>query len=224
MTEVAAPVAETPPAGAPPAPVPAATPPATPPAPAAPDDVASLPDWTQKMIKDLRTEAATNRTKATTAEQTRSETMDAIAKALGLKPDDDPAKAAATAAEERDAALAKVKATTVENSVLRMAAKHGANPEALTDSRSFMSALEALDPAADDFAGQVEKAIKTAIEANASLKVAPVVPARSGGPVGGGASVPGQLSADDIKGMTPAEIVKAKADGRLDNLLAQQAE
>src|SRR5664279_2039478 len=52
--------------------------------PPEPQEVGSLPDWTQKMIRDLRSEAADNRTKASTAEKTRQETMDAIAKALGL--------------------------------------------------------------------------------------------------------------------------------------------
>jgi len=210
---------EAPPVAAPAAPA------AEPPAASAPEDVASLPEWTQKMIRELRSEAATNRTKATSAEATRQETMDAIAKALGLKGDDDPAKAAQTAAEERDAARKEAQSVKVENAVLRMAAKYGADPNALTDSRSFMSALDAIDPAADDFAAAVDAAIKKAVEANPSLKpAAPAPPARSGGPVGGGATVPGQLTEDDIKGMTPAEIVAAKADGRLNALLNQSAE
>jgi len=187
--------------------------------PSEPQEVGSLPDWTQKMIKDLRTEAASNRTKASTAEQTRQETMDAIAKALGMKDDDDPAAAAKTAAEERDAARQEAKATKVENAVLRMAGKHGASPESLTDSRSFMQQLESIDPAADDFASQVEATIKTAVEANPALKGATSAPTRSGGPVGGGTPVPGQLSREDIKGMKPEEISKAKEDGQLNQLL-----
>lgn len=196
----------------------------------APESVDALPDFAQKMIRDLRTEAAANRTKATTAEQTRATTMDAIAKALGLKGDDDPAKAAQTAADERDAAKSVAKNLAVENAVLRMAVKHGANPESLTDSRSFMRQLEAIDPAADDFATQVETAITKAVEANPMLKaqgVTVAAPVRSGGPVGGGAPVPGQLTEEDVKQMRregkDAEIVKAKEDGRLDNLMKQTA-
>ena len=203
-----------------PEPVAAVDPPAPAAEPAPVDSVDALPDFAQKMIRELRAEAAANRTKATSAEQTRQQTMDAIAKALGLKGDDDPAKAAQTAADERDAARKEAQATKVENAVLRMAAKQNANPDALTDSRSFMHTLEAIDPAADDFAAQVETAIKTAVEANPSLKAqtAPVAaPARSGGHVGGGAPVPGQL--DSVEGMSPAEIVKAKEDGRLNKLL-----
>ena len=220
MSDVIAPPAPVVPAAAVEPPAPPAEP-VAPPA-AAPEDVGSLPEWTQKLIKDLRTEAATNRTKATTEAQSRQETMDAIAKALGLKGDDDPAKAAQTAAEEREAAKAVAKNLAVENAVLRMAAKQGANPDALTDSRSFMRQLEAIDPAADDFAARVETAIKTAVEANPTLKAAGApapAPARSGGPVGGGVPIPGQISEDDLKGMSPAEIVKAKEEGRLNALL-----
>ena len=224
MTEVAAPPAappETPPAAGPPA-----APPVTPPA-STPEDVASLPEWTQKMIRDLRTENATSRTKATTAETTRQATMDAIAKALGGKPDDDPATVAQKAAEERDAAKAVARNLTVENAVMRAASKHGANADALTDSRSFMRALDAIDPAAADFATQLEAAITKAVEANPSLKAqgaAPVAPARSGGPVGGSAAVPGQVTEDELKTMSPAQIEQAQKDGRLNAILGRQPE
>lgn len=189
------------------------------PAPAAPDSVEALPDFAQKMIRELRAEAAANRTKAVGAEQAKQETVDAIAKALGLKGDDDPAKAAQMAAEQRDAALSEARQVKVENAILRMAARQGANAESLTDSRSFMRQLEAIDPSAEDFAAQVEAAVKEAVEKNPLLKAAPAAApaARSGGPVGGGASVPGQL--DSVEGMSPEEIVKAKSEGRLNKLL-----
>ena len=209
-----------------PTPSPEPTPPAPPVDPPAPEptpqpnDVGALPDWAQKLIRDTRTEAATHRTKLNEATQAHQASLDAIAKALGLKQDDDPTAAVKTAAEERDAARQEAKAARVENAVLRMAAKHGANPEALTDSRSFMRTLEAIDPAADDFAAQVETAIKTAVEANPNLKVAThPAPPRSGGPVGGGTPQPGQLSREDLRGMKPEEITKAKAEGRLNQLL-----
>jgi len=220
MTEVAETVTA-------PEPVAAAGPPAPAPATPPPESVDALPDFAQKMIRELRAEAASNRTKATTAEATRAETMDAIAKALGLKGDDDPAKAAQTAADERDAAKTVAKNLAVENAVLRMANKQGANPESLTDSRSFMRQLEVIDPGADDFATQVEAAIKTALEGNPALKAqgaAPVAPARSGGPVGGGAAVPGQVTEDELKTMSPAQIEQAQKDGRLNAILGRQPE
>lgn len=157
-------------------------------------DVSDLPDWAQKLIGKTRSEAATNRTKATSSNDALTATRDAIAKALGLKDDDDPVAAAKTAADERDAARLEAKTTKTENAVLRAASKNGANAESLTDSRSFMRALEAIDPAADDFATQVDAAIKAAVEANPSLRASPAAAGRSGGPVGG--SAPAQLSSD----------------------------
>ena len=216
--------APTPVAVEPPAP---ATEPAAPASP--PEDVASLPEWTQKMIKDLRGEAATNRTKATTAEQTKQETMDAIAKALGLKGDDDPAAAAQTAAEERDAAKKQAQDATTTLAVYRMAAKQGANAESLTDSRSFMRELEAIDPTDAEFAAKVETAIQTAIEANPLLKTQPTAaPARSGGPVGGGAPVAAEYSEEWVHDMTVAgcfaEIAKASEEGKLTAVLSKRPE
>lgn len=223
MTEVAAPVVA-------PEPVVAVDPLAPVPEPVVAESVDALPEWAQKELRKVRAEAAASRTKATTAETTQAETMDKIAKALGLKGDDDPAAAAKTAAEGWEASKTVAKNLAVENAVMRSAMKAGANADALTDSRSFMRALEALDPAADDFKTQLDTAIKAAVEANPSLKAqgAPVAPARSGGPVGGGAPIPGQLTAEDVKQMRAegrdAEIVQAKTDGRLDNLMKQVAE
>jgi hypothetical protein len=196
---------------------PAVDPPAT--SAAAAETVESLPAWAQKLIRDTREEAASHRTKANTVAAEHQASLDAIAKALGLKEADDPAAAAKTAAEERDAARAEAKQAKVENAVLRMAAKHGAVPEALTDSRSFMAQLDAIDPAAEDFTAKLETAIKAAVEANPALKAAPVVPARSGGPLPPTPPAAGQLTAEDVKAMTPDEVVKAKAEGRLNQLL-----
>jgi len=184
-------------------------------------DVASLPDWAQKLIRETRDEAATYRTKHKEVTEQHQASLDAIAKALGLKSDDDPATAAKTAAEERDAARQEAKAAKVEAAVMRAANKHGANPEALTDSRSFMGKLSDLDPAADDFASRLDETIKSAVEANPTLKAAPTSgPApRSGGSVNGGTPTTGQLSREDLQAMKPEDIVKAKKEGRLNALL-----
>ena len=180
--------------------------------------VETLPAGAQKMIRDLRAEAAGNRTKATEQATALETTRDAIAKALGLKGEDDPVKAAQTAAEQRDAAQLEAKKTRIENAVLRMANKNGADPDSLTDSRSFMSALEALDSAAADFREQVDAAIKKAVESNPNLKIA-APPARSSGPVGGGKPQAGQLDREDLKDMSPEQIEEARKAGRLDELL-----
>ncbi|MFH0980115.1 MAG: hypothetical protein V2A79_01070 [Planctomycetota bacterium] len=184
-------------------------------------EIATLDARTQKYITELRQENAKDRTKAkeTAAAEARKTLAQEIGKALGLVDNDDPAAAAKTAAEQRDAALAEAKAVKVEIAVMRTAAKHGASPEALVDSRAFMTKLAGLDPAADDFAAQVDAAVKEAVESNPTLKVAPPAPARSGGPVGGGTPPAGQLSREDLQKMAPADIVKAREEGRLKNLL-----
>ena len=193
----------------------------TPAAPAA-EDVTSLPEWAQKLLKDTRDEAATYRTKHKTLDEQHQGLVDGIARALGLKKDDGPAAAAQAAAQERDKARALAREATIENAVLRLARKHDANPDALADSRSLMSKLADIDPTADDFAAQVEAAIKAALEANPSLKLAQATPSRSGGPVGGGQGVPGQLSYEDLKKMTPEQIEEARQAGRLKSLLGQE--
>jgi len=224
MAEAAEPVSA-------PEPVAAVDPPAPAPEPAAPESVDALPEWAQKLIMKTRTEAATNRTKAGSANEALAATRDAISKALGLAADDDPVAAAKTAAEERDAARQEARQTHIENAVLRMANKQGANPESLTDSRAFMRQLDAIDPTGDDFGAQVETAIQKALEANPALKAqgaAPVAPARSGGPVGGGAPVAAEYSEEWVHEMTVAgrydEIAKASEEGRLSAVLSRQPE
>jgi hypothetical protein len=202
-------------------PAPAAQPPAAPPA----ESVDQLPEFAQKLIRDLRSESATYRTKNKEQAEAQQASLDAIAKALGLKGDDDPAKAAQTAAEERDAARKQAQDATTTLAVYRMAAKQGVNAESLTDSRAFMRQLDAIDPADAEFAAKVEAAIQTAVEANPLLKTMPSAPpARSGGPVGGGAAVPGQVSDEEVASMSPAEIAKALEEGRLASVLSRREE
>ncbi|MFY7069590.1 hypothetical protein ACOQFV_27345 [Nocardiopsis changdeensis] len=62
-----------------------------------------------------------------------------------------------------DGTAARLAAATTELAVYRAAGKHGANPVALTDSRSFMDAVGKLDPAAADYDKQVSDAIKKAV-------------------------------------------------------------
>lgn len=209
---------------------PAPVPVVDPPAPAAPPvvapapvagDIASLPEWAQKVIKDAREEAGKDRIKAkeTAAAEARQALAREVGKALGLIDESDPVEAAKTAAERAARAEDEAKAIKFENAVLRRARAHDVDPEALTDSRSFMARLSSIDPAAADFAAQVDAAIKAAVEANPLLRLTPAPAPRSGGPVGGGAPTPGQLTRDDLKGMKPEDIVKAKAEGRLNQLL-----
>ncbi|UTT40245.1 hypothetical protein NMP99_02740 [Glutamicibacter mishrai] len=144
------------------------TPPATPPAPKsneAPkaDDwdgkVESLPAAAQQMIKDLR--------KADGDERVAKKTLDAITKALNpdAKGDEKPtAEQLTKQLAERDTAA---KQAQTELAVYKLAGKHGADADALLDSRAFLAKIAELDHTKT---ADVEKAIKEAVESNPKLK------------------------------------------------------
>jgi hypothetical protein len=154
----------------------------------APGKVEDLPDWAQKVIRDTRNEAAGNRTKANDAENKHQGTLDAIAKALGLKDEQpDPAKLA----EQLQTSQAEGRQRAVELAVYRTAAKHSADPEALLDSRGFASKVGDLDPNAADFTTKVDTAIQEAVSNNPKLKAAQAA-TRSGSEFAGGSGENGQ--------------------------------
>jgi len=146
----------------------------------------------QKLEKDLADlQAANTRRAAAETERNRK-----LAIALGVAPDEppDPEKLAAELAAERkakqdaiDRSTARERELTVELQLLRQASRHGANPELLADSRSFMATLAGLDPSSEDFASDLGDAIKKAVEANPAYKItAPGGPAADGQNAGGG--------------------------------------
>lgn len=136
-----------------------------------PDSPWNDPAKAKAEIERLRRENGSARTtaKQQAADEARTAMAQEIGKALGLIKDDeatDPAKLT----EQLTASQAEIRVTKVENAVLRSAGKHGADPEALTDSRSFLAKLGSLDPAAEDFTTQVDTAIKAAVDSNPKLK------------------------------------------------------
>lgn len=145
-----------------------------------------IPEALSKAVKELsdaRKEAAGYRTGRNELRTEFDNLKTGLAKALGLDSDDgevDPQKLQAQIAE-RDQTL---KTQQVELAAYRAAGKHGANPDALLDSRSFLTAAAGLDPSADDFATKLDDTIKQALEANANLKATPGG-GRNGGPAQG---------------------------------------
>ena len=162
---------ETPPAGG-------ETPPAPPAAPAAdpapePQKVEELPAWAQKIIADARKDAGD--------ERVASKTLAAIQKALnpdakGEKPTPEALTQALTD-RETEARQAKT-----ELAVYKAAGKHGADADALLDSRGFLAKLKDIDPS-DTKA--VDKAIKDAVTDNPKLKAVQAA-GQSGGDFSGG--------------------------------------
>lgn len=201
---------------------PAAVP--APPAPAAsaapePSAAPDVPDWAknpadaERMVRDLRAEAAKTRTEAKDAiAKAQQELTDKLAVALGLKPDAaaDPAALTASLTE------AQTKATQAarELAIFKAAAQTGADPSRLLDSNSFMSSVNGLDP--NDGAA-VTAAITAAIAANPQLKAAQA--ASASGTELGGTGETGQITEAQLAQMTPEQISKALSEGKLAHLL-----
>ncbi|HLK78604.1 MAG TPA: hypothetical protein VKU77_33760 [Streptosporangiaceae bacterium] len=173
----------------------------------------------------------------------RQRQMDALAVALGLKSGDqppDPEKLAAELQAARDSAAADlaerdkaIRQSRAELAVLRAAGKHGANGDALLDSRSFMAKVSGLDPDGGDFGEQLAEAIRAAVEAGPQYRAAaqpaagqeppggaerkPTAPSRSGGEH----KAPGgnrQWTLADVEAATPSEVVAAQDQGLLADL------
>lgn len=144
-------------------------------------DKAEGKTFDEAYVKKLRDEAASNRTQHTALKTT----LDAINAALNpdAKKGDkaDPAKLA----EQLTGTTSALREAKIEVAVLRAAARHGADPTALTDSRGFMRKVNALDPADEKFGAKVADAIKKAVADNPRLK-APQASGRSGGEFTGG--------------------------------------
>lgn len=159
-----APAPAVPPAPAPaPAPVPTPPAPADPPKPADPDPT----DW-KSHSRDWEKKAKAN---AAELEKFRQAAMTDQEKAV---------EAART--EGRTAAEAEARTNAVQLAVYRTAATAGADPDALLDSRTFLTALADVDP---KDAAAVTKAITEAVKANPKLAATPAAGA-SGPPIPGG--------------------------------------
>ncbi|MFJ4009456.1 hypothetical protein [Streptomyces sp. NPDC090026] len=143
----------------------------------------------EKQLKAANAEAGKARTdaKRQAAEEAKASLVQELGKALGLVKDDDetPPDPAALKAQIESATAAH-RETAIELAVYRGASKHGADPDALTDSRAFLRAIKDLDPTDDGFAKKVGDAIKKAVDTNPKLKAASQAPARSSGDFSGG--------------------------------------
>lgn len=130
--------------------------------------VEDLPDWAQRLIRQERSESASQRTARQQAEQAAQQQADerirAVLKAAGYEAnedEDDPAKLAEAARAEREKAEADAREARVELAVYRAAPDKNADAKALLDSRSFLQSIKDLDPTdAEAVAAAVEKAVQ----------------------------------------------------------------
>lgn len=186
-----------PPAPAPaPAPDPAPTPPAPAPAPAPSPDpapkptdppkpterVEDLPDWAQKIVREARKDAGDSRVAAKTAQD---ELIQKMGKALGLIKEGGDKPTAEQLTKQLTESQDTGRTATVQLAVFRLAGQHQADPNALTDSNTFLAKVRALDPTSTDFDTKVSAAIKDAVEKNPKLKLVQAA-GQSGGQFTGG--------------------------------------
>lgn len=142
----------------------------------------------QKDLKQANADAGKARTNAKkqAADEARAEIVQELGKALGLiKDDKDTPPDPAALMSQVEKATAAHRETAVELAVYRGASKYGADPDALTDSRTFLKSISDLDPTDEEFAKKVGAAIKQAVADNPKLKAASQAPARNSGDFGG---------------------------------------
>ncbi|MGW4822527.1 hypothetical protein ACWEP4_26925 [Streptomyces sp. NPDC004227] len=241
-TQPATPPAPTAPAPTPPEPT--ATPATPEPAePTATEPKAKAPTFTgefdpakfEKLVENIRGDVAAEKAKREAAETKAADDqaafMKRVATAFGIETDETKPPTLEELAAQLEESRGETKAsrdetrqTRVELAVYKSAARHGADPDALLDSRAFAQAVAKLDPAGTDFNTQVENAITEAVAANQKLKAKqpepkePATPA-AGAPMDGAPGGKRQLGKADVARMTPAEITKAVREGRLNAYL-----
>lgn len=152
------------------------------------DDLASYSQADlAKMVRDLRNENGKSRTNA--KEQAASEAKQNLAqdigKALGLVKEDEPADPDKLA-QQLSSEQQRAKDSAVELAVYKSAGKHGADPDALTDSKTFLNEVAELDPTSKTFQEDVSKAIENATKDNPKVRAQGQAPPRSSGQHAGG--------------------------------------
>lgn len=154
-------------------------------------------------IRELRRENAKDRTSAkeTAADEARNDVVQSIGKALGLVKDGDDTPDAEQLTQQLTEQTQAAKQAQLELSVYRAASKHGADADALLDSRSFLEKVADIDPSKT---ADLDAAIKETVETNPRLQASQQTPGRSSSPLnqhrgsdgkGTGSKTPEELAA-----------------------------
>ncbi|MEW1630832.1 hypothetical protein AB0387_26160 [Streptomyces sp. NPDC089173] len=198
------------------------------------------PERAMRAIESLRTEVDEQKQKRAEDKQRAADEQTAfmkkVAAAFGLETDEakpptpeELAKQLDEARGETKESRAQARQTQVELAVYKTAGKHGGDPDALLDSRSFAKAISKLDPTAADFDEQVGKAVKTAVDSNNKLAAKVPEPKEpeptpaGGAPMDGAGGSKKQLGAADLARMTAKQIKQATDEGRLNSYLSGKA-
>lgn len=129
------------------------------------------PVTARRLIEELRAENARDRVNAKekAANDARAETVEKIMNALGLKQDDEQAPEDKITGLTQELSRERLQAqqAQLELAIYRAAGTHGADPDRLLDSRSFLDTVKDIDPTDRD---AISQAIKTAVEANKNYR------------------------------------------------------
>jgi hypothetical protein len=194
------------------------TPAAEPAAPAVPPAPVATPEtFDRAYVEGLRKEAAGYRTRLATSEKQRAD----ILKAAGIEtPGDTPAPDAVQT--EFGKLRTQIKDLKVSNALTDMFTKHGVKPVLAKAMLQSQGTLASLDPDDAEFSKTLSGAIKKMAEDYPEIKAvqAPATPSRSGAEFNGSGEKPSvQLTREQLKGMTPEQIMDAKSKGLLTNLM-----
>ena len=126
-----------------------------------------------KEFRQARREAANYRTQSREQEQQQADAMKGLAKAFGLELKDDEPPNPEELQQQIQQSQDDARTARVELAAYRSASRHGADPDALLDSRTFLAKVDGLDPGADDFDEQLDAAVTASLEANPRLKATP---------------------------------------------------
>ena len=191
------------------------------PAPASQEDAGE-----DKRIKKLNEEAARYRTERNEARDQIADLsgkydqlIRGLATLTGQEPEQaSPEDAIAAAIAERDAARQELRTMRVTSDVNTAINQAGVDPTLTLAVLKADGTLDQLDPTADDYASQVEAAVSAVAEANPRLRTQ-VVPKSSGQaptPTDSGAH---RVSREELATMSPADVHRLAAEGKLDHLL-----
>jgi hypothetical protein len=187
-------------------------------------------DWRTKLRAQEEAAKSLREAQEKQAAETAS-LKDVLAKLQSvLNPDSDtppdPAKLAEqlTAAQAETARVAAEKDQAIRDLTIRaalpgIAAKANANLDGVQDFLVASGALAKLDPVAATFTADLESAVAAALDARPYLKNAQVAK-RSGAEIPGRNGGSDQLTREQLKGMTPEQINKAREAGQLNKLLS----
>lgn len=185
--------------------------------PAAVEPAAEPKTYDENYVKTLRDEAAANRVKARDAETAAEARINKILEAAGIKTAEEPLDASKLT-EQLSAKDQALRTLTVERALDKAARKNGADEDLLAAVLAHKGDLGKLDPNAEDFATQLDALVKSTVESNPKLKAARAAGA-SGIELNGGTGEQGQITEQQLKTMSPDQIVAAQAKGLLRNLL-----